>query len=85
MSTIVHQCRCGLEKIINNFNKTSKIHLSGHSSGGHKVAMLLASDWSTRTSDFLRGKLGHVTVLCGVYELGHLIGTEVDIPLKMSE
>jgi len=87
ISSIVSQCYCGLAKITNDFGKTSKLHISGHSSGGHKVMMLLTRDWSKydeTVCGFLEEKLFNVTVLCGVFDLEHLVDTEVNFPLKMS-
>jgi len=49
--------------------------------------MMLSRDWSRSCPDvdrYFGEKLERVVLLCGIFELTHLIGTEIDDALKLT-
>ncbi len=73
MDELVRQCRAALAWVWHNApsfgGDRRRIHVSGHSAGGHLVAMLLATDWprfdAALPSDPIRGACG----ISGLYDL----------------
>jgi arylformamidase len=60
----------------------SRIHVSGHSAGGHLVGMLLATDWAREfgvPADVVRG----ATAISGIFDLEPIRLTYVNAPLGM--
>jgi arylformamidase len=63
--------------------QAQRVQLSGHSSGGHLVAMLWATDWTRQApglpADFLHSGIG----VSGLYELEPLLATPVNDALGL--
>uniref|UniRef100_H2YJJ0 BD-FAE-like domain-containing protein n=1 Tax=Ciona savignyi TaxID=51511 RepID=H2YJJ0_CIOSA len=86
-STILEQCRKAICHFANFFPLTSKITISGHSSGGHLCAMLLSTDWSVFGKDissYLERTLRKAVLICGIFELQHLKETRENENLKLT-
>ena len=69
---IVHQCRALIAWIYRNADRhggdPERIFISGHSAGGHLVAMLMATDWAGHyglPKDVIKG----ATPISGLYDL----------------
>lgn len=72
MDAIVRQCRATIawayRHIAEHGGDPNRIHISGHSAGGHLTAMMLATDWAGEyglPADLVKG----ATCLSGVYDL----------------
>jgi arylformamidase len=72
MHELVEQCRRAVAHVHRNAAELgcdpNRLHLSGHSAGGHIVAMLMATDWAGRfgmPAEAIRGTLA----LSGLYDL----------------
>ena len=86
ISDVVEDCRRALTWIIANGGAHNlpieRIALTGHSAGGHLVAMLYATDWQQRqcdTSCIIGGM-----ALGGVYDLEPLIQCSMNADLKLN-
>ncbi|MGK0272347.1 MAG: arylformamidase [Cocleimonas sp.] len=72
------------------FNK-DKLHLSGHSAGGHLGAMMMATDWSAYDSQLPTNLIKSGLLISGVYELEPIVhtslneGPQMDIPEATTE
>ena len=73
VETIVDQTRAAVAWLYHNADEfggdASKLHLSGHSAGGHLAAMMLATDWPAYGLDLPRDLIKSVTSISGVYDL----------------
>jgi arylformamidase len=61
----------------------TKIQVSGHSAGGHLVAMLWATDWSLHPAGIPSGILHSGIAISGLYELEPLVTTRVNNALGL--
>ena len=63
-----------------NFDR-SRIHVAGHSAGGHLAAELAATDWQARglPADVIRG----ITAISGLFDLAPLIETSINNELGL--
>ena len=63
-----------------NFDR-ARIHVAGHSAGGHLAAELVATDWQARglPSDVIRG----ITAISGLFDLAPLIETSINQELGL--
>ncbi|MGE5148325.1 MAG: alpha/beta hydrolase [Candidatus Eiseniibacteriota bacterium] len=59
-----------------------RIHVSGHSAGGHLVGMLLATDWE-REYGVPAGVIRGATTISGIFDLEPIRHTYVNAPLGM--
>nr|CAB3220476.1 kynurenine formamidase-like [Phallusia mammillata] len=87
ITNIVDQCKNAMMFIATKFPKAKSLTLSGHSSGGHECAMVASLDWQEidpNMQKYFEEKLKRVVLLCGVFELTHLIDTETGVPLKLT-
>jgi len=87
MDVITEQNRQALKWIYENAGTfggdPGRIHVTGHSAGGHLTAMLLATDW---TSHGLPGDVVNGAVpLSGLFDLEPLRRSYLNADLKMSE
>ncbi len=73
MDELVRQCRASIAWLWHNVERfggdRERIHVSGHSAGGHLVAMMMATDWpafdAALPRDLVRGGVG----ISGLYDL----------------
>lgn len=85
---IVRQCRAALAwtyRNISTFNgDPSRIYISGHSAGGHLVAMMMATDWKADwdlPADLIKGGCA----ISGLFDLEPLRLTYLNEDLRMDE
>ncbi len=87
LSAVVEDCRQALAWIIANGGTHSlpvdRIALTGHSAGGHLVAMLYATDWQQRQCD-CECIIGGMA-LSGVYDLAPLLACSMNADLKLDD
>jgi len=89
LQTIMEQCRSGLSHIATRmFPHADHVTMCGHSSGGHKLFEMLAHDWlasdHVAVDTWLSARLTDVILVCGVYQLDHLLDSDLNILLKMN-
>ncbi|MEO8385503.1 MAG: alpha/beta hydrolase [Betaproteobacteria bacterium] len=86
LSEVVEDCRAALEWLLKNGSDhqlpLAQIALTGHSAGGHLVAMLYATDWRQRKCD-ASGIIGGMA-LSGVYDLEPLIHCSMNAELRLN-
>ena len=63
----------------------SKIHVSGHSAGGHLTAMLMATDWSSLAPDLPLDLVKSGTAVSGLFELKPMLYLPLNEDLKLDE
>ena len=89
METIVEQTKEALVWLYHNATKykgdPSRLHISGHSAGGHLAAMLLAMDWTTRDENLPNDLIKSVTAISGIYDLAPLIYVSANEDLQLSD
>lgn len=88
MDVIVRQCRDAavwLHDHASNWNGDGdRLHLSGHSAGGHLAAMVLATDWPGFTENRLYpGFIRSVTAISGLFDLDVLRSTFLNVDLRL--
>jgi arylformamidase len=87
MDELVQQCRASIAWVYRNAasfgGDRSRIFISGHSAGGHLVAMLMATDWSAFGApvDIVKGGCG----ISGLYDLDPIRLCYLNDILKLSE
>tara|TARA_Y100001934_G_scaffold116418_1_gene142502 strand:+ start:37342 stop:38205 length:864 start_codon:yes stop_codon:yes gene_type:complete len=87
VETIVEQMRAAIAWLYRNATELggdpAKIHISGHSAGGHLAAMLLATDWPSYAEDLPDTLVKSVTAISGVFDLDPIphLPTNEDIQL----
>jgi len=86
LSEVVEDCRDAFEWLLKNGSDhqlpMERIALTGHSAGGHLVAMLYATDWPQRQCD-TSGIVGGMA-LSGVYDLEPLIHCSMNVELRLN-
>ncbi len=60
-----------------------RIHLSGHSAGGHLTAMMLATDWPVFADDLPANLIKSGVPISGLFELAPLVHTAVNDDIRM--
>jgi len=87
VETIVEQTREATAWLYRNAGEfggdPAKLHISGHSAGGHLAVMMLATDWATHGADLPGDMIKSVTAISGVYDLDPIpfLPTNEDIRL----
>jgi len=87
MDELVQQCRASIAWVYRNAasfgGDRNRIFISGHSAGGHLVAMLMATDWSAFGApvDIVKGGCG----ISGLYDLEPIRLCYLNDILKLSE
>ena len=87
VETIVEQTREATAWLYRNAGELggdpAKLHISGHSAGGHLAVMMLATDWATHGADLPGDMIKSVTAISGVYDLDPIpfLPTNEDIRL----
>lgn len=73
MDGLVHQCRSALAWTWKNAERfggdPERIYVSGHSAGGHLVAMLMATDWPAFDADVPANPIAGACGISGLYDL----------------
>jgi len=63
-----------------------RVHVVGHSAGGHLVAMLMATDWSAQPAGLLRtGPLAGATAISGLFDLEPIRLSYLNDSLQLDE
>ena len=89
VETIVGQTREATAWLYRNVGEfggdPAKLHISGHSAGGHLAVMMLATDWATHGADLPGDMIKSVTAISGVYDLDPIpfLPTNEDIRLDV--
>ena len=86
MDEIVRQTRAAIVWLHRNAQRLGfdpgRIHVSGHSAGGHLVGMLLATDWA-REYGLPAGVIKGATAISGIFDLEPIRLTYVNAPIGM--
>jgi arylformamidase len=86
MDELIGHCRQGLAYVARHVGEhggdPARLYLSGHSAGGHIVAMMLATDWrgALPPSARIRG----ATAVSGLYELAPVSRTYLQADLRLT-
>ena len=88
MDVIVRQCRDAavwLHDHAGNWNGDgSRLHISGHSAGGHLAAMILATDWPGYTEGRIQaGFVRSMAAISGLFDLEVLCSTFLNVDLRL--
>jgi arylformamidase len=59
--------------------------MSGHSAGGHLAACMLATEWRALDAALPADLVGAVYAISGLFDLGPLVRTSVNIPLLLND
>ena len=62
----------------------AKLHISGHSAGGHLAAMLMATDWPGFEPDLPRDLVKSATLLSGVYDIAPVMNISVQEEVRLT-
>lgn len=63
----------------------SRIHISGHSAGGHLVALMLATSWAGFAADLPAAMIRSGVAISGIYELAPLLHVSVNNDLRLDK
>ncbi|MDH3715940.1 MAG: alpha/beta hydrolase [Gammaproteobacteria bacterium] len=89
MAELVRQCRAALAWIWHNAatfdGDRERIYISGHSAGGHLVAMMMATDWPAFDAGLPREPLRAGCAISGLYDLEAIRLSFLNEDLGMSE
>lgn len=84
---IISVCQSVIERLYNSAGKygygSNQITISGHSAGGHLVAEMAATDWSTVNPDLPEDLIKGTVAISGLFELEPLRHTGLNNALKM--
>jgi len=96
MDEIVHEIRLAIGWIWRNAERFSsdpeKIYISGHSSGGHLVAMMLSTDWQAFSKPLPKNLIKGACAISGLFDLepirlcflNEILGLNADIVARNS-
>ena len=80
LDEIVEQCRQAVTWVHRNAKSyggdPTRIHISGHSAGGHLTAMMLSTDWAQRGAADI--KLAGGIAISGIFDLVPLLETSIN-------
>lgn len=89
MDGLVEQCRRAVAWTARNIGRFGgdprRLHLSGHSAGGHLVAMMLATDWRRYGSDLPRPLVAGACAISGIYDLEPIRLSFLNAILRLDE
>ncbi|MBR71691.1 MAG: esterase [Rhodospirillaceae bacterium] len=84
---IVSQCRLAIVWLYKNAKranaKNTKIHVCGHSAGGHLAAMMAMTDWESE--GLPRNVIKSSSPISGVFDLEPIIETSINEDLQLSK
>ncbi len=87
MDDIVRQMRGACEWLWRTCTRyggdPSRIHVSGHSAGGHLTAMLMATDWQLHAPDLPPDVIKSGTAVSGLFELEPMLYLPLNEDLKL--
>jgi arylformamidase len=87
LSRIVESCRQALAFLATEAKAfgfdAARIHVAGHSAGGHLAAMMMATDWQAfgLSADLLKSG----TAISGIYDLAPLALTKINADIQLDE
>ncbi len=89
LTEIVRQCRRALVWVYRNApffgGDRGRIHVSGHSAGGHLTAMLLATDWAAEGVDMPADLVKGGCPISGLYDLEPIRLTYLNQDVRLDE
>lgn len=62
----------------------AKIHVAGHSAGGHLAAMLMATDWPAYQAGLPRDLVKSGALLSGIYEIAPVMNISVQAEVRLT-
>ena len=65
--------------------EANRLHIAGHSAGGHIVAMLMSTDWSGREGDLPEDMIKGALAISGLYDLESIRLCYVNESLNLSD
>ena len=87
LDEIVQQCRQAVVWVHQNAEKyggdPDRIHISGHSAGGHLTAMMLSTDWAKLGAAEI--KLAGGIAISGIFELVPLLETSINDGVQLDQ
>ena len=87
MDRIVHECRAAIAWCAQNAAELNidadRIHVSGHSAGGHLTAMMAATDWPGFAADLPADLLKSASPLSGLFDLAPILQTSINADVRM--
>ena len=85
LDEIVGQCRQAITWVHRNAETfggdPNRIHISGHSAGGHLTAMMLSTDWAKRGE--LESKLAGGIAISGLFDLVPILETSINDEVQL--
>lgn len=62
-----------------------RLHVAGHSAGGHLAAMMATTDWASQGRDLPADMVRSIVPISGLFELEPLRFTPLDVDLRLDE
>ena len=89
LTRLTDSCRAALAHVWRNAGDwgadANRLHLAGHSAGGHITAMLMSTDWPGRESGLPRDMIKGGLAISGLYELESIRLCYVNDDLNLSD
>lgn len=89
LSELVESCRMAVRWIVRNVDRyggtPDRLHISGHSAGGHLVAMLMATDWPAADARLQGNVFAGACAISGVYDLEPIRRSYLNAHLRLTE